>query len=235
MQRTELATYLGVEIDSNGIGNEATTRRISSARRRIRELSELSLLGTIHPMRARSLYVSLVQPVFEYAIHLTLISPLQKILICEAERLALAAPPKETSERAFYCIRTLYGLCNTDTRRNILAARLWQRLKNEEETLPLNSLVCEKWIIQPTFHTIESIYSSEDLLMPTEKWLEMRRSRENTLRRNRPVGADCVPANAIMLHPKSLATFATLWYISRFPSKWPDIESIHQLGVSLER
>lgn len=47
------------EISCMGIENSNTTKRISAARKRVEELRSIGLIGFLHPIRGRALYISI--------------------------------------------------------------------------------------------------------------------------------------------------------------------------------
>lgn len=125
------AEYLGVSIDSKGVSASTSIKRVSAARARLQDMVRIGMnaRGLSLPVNRR-LYLTFIRPVYEYALHLTPLSPRLTAAVLSLEKAFFTAVTNIRKARPAWA-RSLLRLPDVFQRRAILRDKLQERAEDE--------------------------------------------------------------------------------------------------------
>jgi len=221
IERENSTRYLGIIINYRGIKSADTPERIRKATAKYHTIRNLGITDRMHVRRRIHIFNSFIRPVFDFGIHL---APWREDYDSQSRRIenmAFKHPHNKAGKKAWVRYRNILGYPGLATRRNILASKLYARLKaNLEEGIYRSAE--EHTLAQWEIEALLSMYALEDLTEPglkeqtEQEALETKRA-SNPKTRNPRVCAASNNQRPYLTLPTNLARFATRWYFGQFP------------------
>lgn len=133
---------------------------MAQARKRVNHLEKIGLLRGLSPSRLKSIFTSLVRPVYEYGCAWTPITQSHIAAANEIERKCIQMPFKTKTMRTNNRVRAMVGLQDLRTRRTYLASRTYCRicLDTPPQGMDLHSTM-ERWDLMRVKLEIEQHYN----------------------------------------------------------------------------
>lgn len=216
--------YLKLDISHRGTFNAVTSKRITSARKRVNDLKAVGVLGRVHPPTSVKDAKNFEQPLFEYGLVVTPITTAQAEASYDMirEELALTVKLKraETVRRAF----AIVGLYDTETRREIQARNLRNRLERLMDEEGQYESAWERWIAQSEINALTHEYKENELNEMEQVMIDRWKRREaKILKRKINIGRNANRHPLLLIRNTQICKMSFAWFFGRFPKDSPKI------------
>jgi len=221
VERQRTTRYLGIIVNFRGIQSADTPKRIAAARAKYSLIAATKILDRIHVRRQINIYNTFIRPVFDFGIHLAPWRHEYEADSRAVDNMVFKHPHRGAGKRAWVRFRNVLGIPSLETRRRILASKLYERLtanmRSETDRSP-----AEKVISQWEITALLQIHELPDLLNPEAKETEERAVIEQKLaaQTNTTKHRLCAVHGAKQPYLKTPATIARMairWFFGKFP------------------